>query len=376
MKKTMVAMLLCLLVLFGGVFFYKYLKGRAEEAYAKAHRVVYSTVSAMKASEKKWIPHLEITGSLRTVKGVNVTAELGGMIREIYLQPGSYVKKGKLLVQLDIDPDVAKLHELQANAAIAEITYNRNKKQYKIGAISQETLDRNKADFEATQALVAEQKAVIAKKTIRAPFEGRLGISAVNPGQFINPGDKVITLETIDPIYADFYVPQQELPYLSVKQSASVKVDTYPKKTYTGKITTINPIVDKSIRNVKVEATLPNAQHELLPGMFVTVTVTTGVPIQRVTLPHAAITFNPYGSIVYMLTPLDKTHNGKKVWEAMQKFVTTGETRGNQVAILKGIKKGEMVVTSGQLKLKNKSYVVIDNKLAPSFDPDPHLPNN
>ena len=375
MKKAMFFMLLFVVVLFGGIFFFKYLVAREQKAYIKAHQVIITTVSAMQAPLKEWQPHLDATGSLRTVKGVNVTTELGGMIRDIYFIPGSYVQQGTVLVQLDIAPDVAKLHELQADAAIAKITFLRNQKQYQIGAISKETLERNEANYKATAALVEEQKATIAKKIVRAPFTGRLGISAVNPGQYITPGETIVTLETVDPIYADFFLPQQNLPSISVGQNAFIQMDAYPNKTFTGKITTINPIVTTSVRNVEVEATLPNKEGLLLPGMFVSVTLITGQPVKKITLPKLAISFNPYGSIVYVLTKTTQTKDGQPVWKTTQKFVKTGESRGNQVAVLSGIQVGDMVVTSGQLKLKNDSLVVINNNVAPSFDPDPKVPN-
>ena len=327
MKKRMFFMLLFVAILFGGIFGYKYIKGREQKAQEKAAEVVVSTVSAMSVTEEEWQSRLKVTGSLRTVKGVRVTTELGGMIRDIYFKPGSYVTKGELLVRLDIDPDVAKLHELTANAAIATITFHRNQKQYEIGAVSKETLDIDEANYKATAALVSEQEGTIAKKVIRAPFSGRLGVSEVNPGQFLNPGDAIVTLETIDPIYADFYLPQQDLPHLVAGKDVSVTMDAYPKKIFEGIITTINPIVDRSIRNIKVEATLPNVKRELLPGMFVSVSIKTGEPQQRVTLPQMAISFNPYGSIVYVLTKTNKTHEGKAVWKAGQKFVKVGETR-------------------------------------------------
>src|SRR3990167_927340 len=363
MKRSMFVMLLIVALVFGGIFFFKYMQAHERKKYVAAHRIIVSTVSAIPASKQQWEPHLEATGSLRTVKGVNVTTELSGMIRDIYFESGAYVKKGTKLVCLDIDPDIAKLHELQANAEVAKITYFRDKKQYQIGAVSKETLDREEGNYKATAALVEEQRGIIAKKIIRAPFEGKLGISTVNPGEFINPGDNIVTLETLDPIYADFYLPQQDFPRVSIGQIASLSIDAYPGKTYTGKVTTINPIVDKSIRNVEVEATLPNPQHELLPGMFVSVNVRTGDPIALITLPKMAITFNPYGSLVYVLTSTKQTYQEKPVWQATQKLIQTGESRGDQVAVLKGVEEGEFVVTSGQLKLKNGSYVIINNRM-------------
>lgn len=372
-KRYMKKMIFYVLILFAIIFGIKlinHLSEKYKEYSQLKHRVV--TISAMPAQETSWQHTITAVGSTRTFEGVNVTTELGGMVTHISFTPGQYVKKGDLLVQLDISTDIARLHALQAQAEYAKITYDRNLKQYQVGAVSQETLAGDYAQYQATAADVAEEVATIAKKTIRAPFTGKLGISLVNPGQYINPGDAIVNLQTLSPIWVDFYLPQQQLQEVKLGKMATVTVDTYPNKTFKGLITTINPMVDDSVRNLEVEATLPNKKQLLLPGMFVNVSINSGKPQQYITLPQTAISFNPYGNVVFILTKTGKKVNKQKVWKATQTFVTVGDTRGDQIAVLSGIQPNDMVVTSGQLKLTNGSMVVINNSLAPANNPDPH----
>lgn len=369
----MILMLVAVGILFGIVFFIKYLEKEAQKKYRETHKVTIFVVSTMKVNYETWQTILKASGSMRTVKGVDVTTELSGMIREIYFKAGSYVQKGQLLVLLNIDPEVAKLHSLEAQATFAKITYFRNKHQYAIGAISKEQLDSNESSYKNTAALVAQEKAIIAEKTIRAPFSGKLGISLIDPGQYLNPGDKITTLQTLDPIYADFNLPQENLPNVEVGQTVDIKLDNFPNNAFTGKITTINPKVDKNTRNVMVEVTLSNPKYLLLAGMFVTGEITTGSPKKYLTLPQAAITYNPYGDYVYILNKTNQKKNGHPVWKATQTPVTTGDTRGNQVVVLSGIKAGDLIVTSGQLKLQNNNLVVINNTVQPSNNPNPKI---
>lgn len=367
-------MLICLGILFGGIFIFKgIIKFLTNRQMAAQSRVV--TVSAMKVGYSFWQPRLKATGSLRAIRGVNVTTELAGMVQSIYFKPGAFVTEGTVLVQLNADSDIGLLHSLEANAELAKITYDRDKKQYDIHAISKQQLDTDAANLKSQRAQVEQQAATVAKKTIRAPFSGRMGISAVNPGQYINTGDKIVTLQTLDPIYVDFYVPQQALTELQVGQNVSLSADTFPGKSFHGKITTIDPLVDQSTRNIEVEATISNPKFELTPGMFARVEVSTGEPQRFLTLPQTAVSFNPYGEIIYVIRESGKDKKGKPILTAHQVFVISGETRGDQVAILKGLKEGDMVVTSGQLKLKNGNQVAINNSIVPSNNPHPIVTN-
>lgn len=374
-KKRMSKMLIFVGLLFGGIFIYKGFISLMIKMSIASNKTPTITVSAMKVDYSLWQPQITASGSLRAIRGVNVTTELAGLVATIYFTPGAFVEQNTLLVQLNANSDLALLRSLEANAELAKITYFRDKAQYRIKAVSKQTLDIDAANLKSLRAQVAQQAATVAKKTIRAPFKGRLGISAVNPGQYLNPGDSIVMLQTLDPIYADFYVPQQALAQLKVGQGVTVISDTYPGKHFRGKITTINPAVDTSTRNVGVEATIDNPHYELAPGMFAAVAVDIGTAERFLTLPQTAVSFNPYGELVYVIKENTQDHKDKPILTATQVFIETGETRGDQVTVLKGLKEGDRIVTSGQLKLKNGSRVAINNSVVPSNNPQPHAPD-
>ncbi len=374
MKKAMVIMLIGVAVLFAGVYALKRFIYKTEKNVSAKFQNKVVTVSATTVKYSAWNDVIQVVGSTRTVKGVNVTTELSGMIESIDFTPGADVKKGTVLVKLNIAPDVAKLHQLQAQAMLNKITYQRDKKQYAFGAVSKEQLDTDYANYKSSAASVEEQQAIIAKKIIKAPFTGRLGISQVNPGEYINSGQEVVNLQTLNPIYVDFYLPQQQIQDVEVGETVDITSDRDPGKTFKGKITTINPMANSDIRNVEVEATLANPHEILLPGMFVNINIEIGKPQQYLTLPQMAVTFNPYGAIVFILKKTTQQSDGEPVWQAQQQFVATGMMRGDQVAITKGIKEGDMIATSGQLKLRNDSMVVINNKVSPPDAQNPRLP--
>jgi membrane fusion protein, multidrug efflux system len=370
MTKRMIIMLVSVGLLFGAIFGFQAFKAKKVKEFMAGMKPPPAKVTAMKAGQQDWQPRLEAVGSLRAVHGVDVTSEIAGLVREVRFASGDEAKEGQLLVQLNADADAAQLRALEAAAELARTAYERDKAQFAVQAISQATLDADAADLKSKEAQVAQQRAVIEKKAIRAPFAGRLGINGVNLGQYVNPGDMIVTLQALDPIYADFTLPQQQLARLKIGQTVSAATDTYPGRAFSGTITAINPKVDPETRNVRVEATLANPKHALLPGMYVSVTVEAGKPVPYLTLPQTAVTYNPYGESIYLVEE-GKGPDGKPLLTARQTFVTVGETRGDQVAILTGIKPGVMVVTSGQLKLKNGSPVIIDNTIQPSNDAAP-----
>jgi membrane fusion protein (multidrug efflux system) len=371
MTKRMVIMLAVVGLLFGGIFAYKTFTGIMMKKYMSAGGIPPVTVSTIHATNEAWQPQFKAVGSLRAVRGVDLASEISGLVRSVHFKSGDEVKAGQLLVQLNADPDIAQLHALEAAADLAEITYERDKKQIEAQAISQSTLDSASADLKGKQAQVTQQAAVVAKKTISAPFAGRLGISSINPGQYVNSGEKIVTLQSLDSIFIDFSLPQQELSRVSKGQTAVVFIDAYPGKTFTGKITAINPKVDPGSRNVQVEAVIANPGHELLPGMYATVEVLYGAVQYYLTLPRTAVTFNPYGETVYLVEEKGKDKAGKKTLTVRQTFVTLGPARGDQVAVLSGVKEGDQVVTSGQLKIKNNSTVIINNQVQPQNDAAP-----
>ena len=327
-------------------------------------------VTAMKAAPQDWQPQLNSVGSLRAVRGVDVTTEIAGLVREIRFKSGDEVKAGAILIQLNADSDLAQLASLKASADLAQVTLARDQAQLAVEAISQAQVDGDEADLKSKRAQAASQQATIDKKTIRAPFSGRLGITLVNPGQYLNPGDKVVTLQTIDPIYIDFNLPQQQISGVSLGQPVTVLSDAYLGQSFSGKVTAIDAKVDTATRNVQIEATVANPKRLLLPGMFGRAAVDSGEKKTYLTLPQTAITYNPYGATVF-ITVDKKDANGKPQLQAQQVFVTPGPTRGDQVAILKGLSEGATVVTSGQLKLKNGTALRIDNSVQPQNDQNP-----
>lgn len=371
MIKRMAIMLLAVGLLFGGIFGYHAYKARMMKKSMAAFQPPPATVTTIKASYQSWQPQLRSVGSLRALRGVDVTSEISGLVRTVLFKSGDEAKEGQVLVQLNADSDIARLRSLEAEAELADTVYERDKKQFAAQAISQAALDADASDLKNKRAQVAEQAALVEKKTIRAPFSGLLGITALNPGQYLNAGDKIVTLQSVDSLLADFYLPQQEISRIRLGQAVSLTTDSYPGRTFTGRITAINPKVDSATRNVQVEATIDNFAHKLLPGMYASVEVKAGAAQRYLTLPQTAVTFNPYGETVFVVEETVKGAKGQPVLTVKQTFVTTGSTRGDQIAVLKGISEGDVVVTSGQLKLKNGSRVVVDNKVKPSNEAAP-----
>lgn len=371
MKKRMLIMLAVVGLLFGGIFGFQIFKMQMIKKAMSSQKAPPVTVSTTKAVVLPWQPELKAVGTLRAVRGVDVTTEISGLVRTLHFKSGDSAKAGQVLVQLNADSDIAQLRASEAAAELARTVYERDKKQFDVKAVSQAVLDADSADLKSKRAIAAEQAAIVAKKTIRAPFAGRLGITTVNPGQYLNPGDKIVTLQSLDKLYADFYLPQQELANLSLGQKVNVTTDSYPGRTFVGKISSINSKVDPSTRNVQIEATIDNPGHVLLPGMFASVQIEAGKVQNYLTVPQTAVAFNPYGETVFIVLKGEKGADGKAELTVKQIFVTTGPTRGDQVAIIKGVKAGDTVVTAGQLKLKNGSTVVINNKIVPTNDKAP-----
>ena len=358
---AMVGLVLVLVAAIGGTKVAQISKVIAQSKQAPPPVVV----SALKATVAEWQPEITAVGSTKSFRGVDVTTEVGGIVRTVAFKPGQEVQAGALLVQLNADSDIANLQALEATAGLAETVLKRDRAQLAANAIAQAQVDSDEADLKAKRAQVAQQASLVAKKSIRAPFAGRIGITSVNPGQYLNPGDKVASLQTVDPIYVDFNVPQDQIAAISLGQPVDVTTDALRGKSFTGKVTAIDSKVDPTTRNVTVEATVANPKKELLPGMFAHAAVVSGAPQRHLTLPQTAVTYNPYGATVF-LAVTKKDPAGQDVLTAQQSFVKTGPTRGDQVAILSGVKEGDLVVTSGQLKLKNGSAVKVDNRVAPA----------
>ena len=371
MTKRMIIMLIIVGVIFGGIFGFKGFQSYMMKKYMSSAGAPAVTVSVVTATTEEWQPQISAVGSLRASRGVDIASEVAGIVQTVNCKSGDNVKAGHTLLQLNADSDVALLQTLSAARDLSQSVYERNKKQFIAQAVSKASLDADAADLKVKQAQVAQQEALLRKKTISTPFAGRLGIFSVNPGQYLNPGDKIVTLQALDSIYVDFYLPQQELSRVASGQAVVAVTDTYPDKKFNGRISAISPKVDSQTRNVRIEAVVANPRHELLPGMYATIKVQAGKSNRYLTIPRTAVTFNPYGETVYIVEEKGKTKDGKPSLFARQTFVTLGNSRGDQVAILKGIKEGERVVTSGQLKLKSGSPVVINNTVQPLNEATP-----
>ena len=255
MKKRMTIMLVAVGLLLGGIVGYHAFVGYMMKKYMAASPIPPATVSTIKADYQQWQPRLDAVGTLRAVRGIDVTSEVAGLVRSVEFKSGDEVKANQLLIQLNADSDIALQRSLEAAADLAASVYERDKAQFAAEAISKAQLDNDAADLKSRRAQVAQQAAMVDKKSIRAAFAGKLGISTANPGQYVNPGDKLVTLQTIDPIYVDFFLPQQQLPQVSIGQQVTLATNAYPGTTFTGKLSAINPKVDTSTRNVQVEAT-------------------------------------------------------------------------------------------------------------------------
>ena len=370
--KRMTIMLLLVAAVFGGIYGFQLFRDNAITQSIKGHGMPPQAVSTVVAQTSAWQPEVEVVGNLRASVGANLAAEVGGLVSAIHFESGKTVKAGQLLVQLNTGPLTAQLEQLKAAAALAEQTYQRDLAQLKAEAISQAAVDVDAANVKSARAQIAAQQATIAQKAIRAPFAGRLGIRQVDLGQYIAPGTPLVSLQQLDPMYLDFSVPQSQLGLLRLGETIAVLSNARPGQTFSGKIAAIEPQIDTATRNVKVRAAIPNPRGELLPGMFATATISNGEVRQYVTLPNAAIAYNPYGSTVFVV--LKKTGaDAKAGLVVQQRFVTTGATRGDQVAVLNGLKGGETVITAGQLKLHDGAPVFVNNSVQPSNSPDPQV---
>ncbi|MFZ6692933.1 efflux RND transporter periplasmic adaptor subunit [Undibacterium sp. SXout20W] len=370
MTKRMFIMLGCVVLLIAALAFGKFLQ--IKQLIANAPKPGAQTVSAAKAEVLEWQPQISAVGTVTAFRGVDISSEVTGLVREVAFKSGQNVKRGDLLIQLNADSDIAQLHALEAAAELSATVLKRDQAQLAAEGVSQAQVDADAADLKNKRAQVAQQTATVEKKSIRAPFNGRLGITTVNPGQFINTGDKLVTLQTIDPVYIDFFVPQKQISSLKVGQNLKISSDAFAGQDFAGQVSSINPKIDTASRNVQVQATLSNQKQLLLPGMFANVALDVGDKNKFITLPQTAITYNPYGSTVFVIKDGDKKDDkGEAIKVAQQVFVTTGGTRGDQVAVLTGIQAGQLVVTSGQLKLKNGTPVLIDNSVQPKNSPNP-----
>ncbi len=341
-----------------------------------------STVAVAEARTESWVPRITAIGTFKPIQGIDVAPEVGGLVVAVKFDSSQEVAKGAPLVALDDSTEQADLASGLAQMKNADASLLRQKELIAGGNTAKASVDQAQAARDTAAASVERAKAVIAQKSITAPFAGRLGIRRVDVGQYLSPGTAITTLTQLDPIYVDFPVPEQSLAVLKSGQTADIKVDAYPDQTFAGKIKSIDSRVSQDSRSVLIRAELPNKDKRLLPGMFANVDVLSGTPQQVVTVPRTAVTYSLYGDSLFVAVPAPlKSEPGAaqaagapetQDFIVQQRFVRTGETRDDRLAVLDGVKPGEEVVTEGQIKLFPNAHVKIDR--AAGLKPRPVLP--
>jgi membrane fusion protein, multidrug efflux system len=333
-------------------------------------------VTTAVARTEAWESVLTSVGSLAAVQGVTVTTELAGKIVNIAFKPGTLARAGELLLQQDTSSEEAQLRATEATMTLAKLNLERLGKLLAERTISQSQYDNADAQFKQAVAQSDNIRATIAKKTIRASFGGRLGIRLVNVGQMLNPGDAIVSLQSLDPIFVDFLLPQQQLAQVQPGLPVRVVTDALPGEVIDGKITAINPQVDSATRNIRIQATIPNAEERLRPGMFVNVAVIMPAKTQVLSIPATAVLYAPYSDSVFIVEEKTDEKSGKTDKTVRQQFARLGEKRGDFVAIVSGLKEGDTVVSTGVFKLRNGQSVIEDNTLAPEFKLAPRPEDN
>jgi membrane fusion protein, multidrug efflux system len=332
-----------------------------------------TTVSSATVKEEDWAPVLSAVGSISAVQGAVVSSELAGVVSQIAFENGGTAKKGDLLVQLDASAEEALLRSAEAEAELARQDLERTRGLASQKVVSKAELDAAQSKFNRLNAVVDQMRSNIRKKTIIAPFDGQLGIRQVNVGQMINAGQQVVPLTSLDPVFADFALPQQHLGQLKPGLEVHITTDALPGRVFSGKLTAINSMVDSSTRNITLQATLENPDHALRPGMFAKAEVTLPEKHKTLVVPVSAISYAPFGDSVFVIDKQKDEKTGKESQVIRQQFVRIGEARGDFVAITQGLKAGDIVVSTGVFKLRNGMTVTVNNDLAPKpqINPNP-----
>lgn len=360
MKKRLALVILILVIIFGGTFAWYRIRVSFRDKFFANFQVPPVSVSTTIVLKKTWNPVLKSVGSLIAVNSVNVSSEVNGQVAKIYFQSGQFVKKGDPLIQLKDTVYQEALNNNIAQLNLDKVSYERQIKLFRTRATAKSVLDASQATMLKSLAQVKTAEAMLARKKIKAPFDGKLGIRQVNIGQYVSPGTPMVPLQSLNPLLVDFALPEQYLKLISNGQKITIKTGAYSGEVFKGKIIAINSKVDQVTRSIAVRATVPNDDSRLYPGLFADVSVILPQKLNVITIPQTAITYSLHGNSVYVVTK-SKDKKGKAVLTVTHKFVTLGDRRGNIVAIKKGIKVGDVVVTSGQLKLHNGARVTVNN---------------
>jgi membrane fusion protein (multidrug efflux system) len=373
MTKRMLTMLGLMLLFIAAIGGWKAWQIKTGIAMAAKFAPPPAAVTTAVAKTERWQPVLSAVGSLKAVNGVTVSTDLAGIISQIAFQSGAAVKKGDLLVKLDSSQEEAALHTAEARRDLAKLSLDRQRNLRSSGAVSQSDYDSADSEFRQDSGLVDAANALIARKTIVAPFDGILGIRQVDLGQYLDVGAPIVPLQSTDPIYVNFSLPQENLEQIAVGKKLRVKANGIAGDQFEGEITAIDSRFDESTRNITIQGTVANAENRLRPGMFVNVDVVQ--PEQDVvSIPATSISYAPYGDSVFIVKDIQGA-DGKPVKQALQQFVKTGPTRGDQVSIISGVKAGDEVVSSGVFKLRSGIPVKVDNSVQPGNEANPTPPN-
>ncbi len=375
MRRRMTLMLLGMAVFVTGIGFVKFRQIQAAVAQAASFQPPPEAVTTILARSEAWPETLSAIGTVAAVQGVVVGADLPGVVDKVDFESGRAVQAGDVLVELDMREEEAQLASAEAQRDLAGLNLERTRGLADEGIISRSDFDRAAAEHKEAEARVGELRATIARKRIRAPFSGILGIRQVNRGQYLKAGDPIVPLQALRPIYVNFGVPQQEVGHLSAGHEVRVSTESLAGVEYPGRVTAIDSVIDQGTRNVQVQASLPNDEGRLHPGMFVRVRVALGPSVDVVSLPASAISYAPYGDSVFVVGDL-KGPKGEAYRGVRQEFVKLGATRGDQVAVLSGVKAGDEVVTSGTFKLRNGAPVHVDNAVQPTNEAAPRPEDN
>jgi membrane fusion protein, multidrug efflux system len=375
MLKRMLVMLLVTALIVGALGFVKFKQIQTAVGQAASFAPPPEAVTTITAVQEQWPETLSAIGSVAAVQGVTVSADLPGTVERIAFDAGRSVREGEVLALLDTRQEQAQLAAAEAQKELARLSFDRMQGLLNENVVSRAEFDRATADLRQTDARVGEIRATIDRKTIRAPFSGILGIRRVNLGQYLSAGDALVTLQSLNPIYVNFGVPQQSMAQVRAGRTVRVTVNDLAGVEFTGRVTAIDSVVDESTRNVQAQATLANPDGRLRPGMFVQAEVVVGATATRVSLPASAISYAPFGDSVFVVTEL-QDQSGRKYRAVRQQFVKVGAARGDQISILSGVKPGDEVVTSGVFKLRNGAAVQINNKVRPGNSPSPKPENS
>ena len=375
MVKRMLVMLLTTALIVGALGFVKFRQIQTAIGQAASFQPPPEAVTTITAVQERWPETLSAIGSVAPVQGVTISADLPGTVDRIGFEAGQWVREGEVLALLDTRQEQAQLAAAEAQRDLARVNFERMQGLLNENVVSRAEFDRATADQRQSDARVGEIRATIERKTIRAPFSGVLGIRRVNLGQYLSAGDALVTLQSLSPIYVNFAVPQQAMAQVKAGRTVKVTAGDLAGVEFSGRITAMDSVVDEATRNVQVQATLANADGKLRPGMFVQAEVQVGATATIVSVPASAISYAPYGNSVFVVGDWQDP-NGKSYRGVRQQFVKLGPARGDQIAILSGLKAGDEVVTSGVFKLRNGAAVQINNKVRPSNNAAPKLENS